>query len=135
MTDEYCAGVKDSLTTEEPKRVQATQEAAEQLPNTVYVGNGSKWANPGVVGMVDWYNGNVINNDYDLLRYFGEFVAMDYASSKMSVKMGVPRPNRYPQTIIRDLRGKNLACLCELDQPCHADSLLAIANSPHQTKD
>ena len=29
----------------------------------------------------------------------------------------------------RDLRGKNLACWCPLDQPCHADVLLEIANS------
>jgi hypothetical protein len=27
-----------------------------------------------------------------------------------------------------DLRGKNLACWCPLDQPCHADVLLEIAN-------
>lgn len=26
------------------------------------------------------------------------------------------------------LRGKNLACWCPLDQPCHADVLLEIAN-------
>jgi len=33
-----------------------------------------------------------------------------------------------------DLRGKNLACWCALDKPCHADVLLKIANSnpPHQ---
>jgi len=30
---------------------------------------------------------------------------------------------------IRDeLAGKDLACWCRLDQPCHADVLLAIAN-------
>lgn len=29
----------------------------------------------------------------------------------------------------RRLRGKNLACWCPLDQPCHADVLLEIANS------
>jgi hypothetical protein len=28
-----------------------------------------------------------------------------------------------------ELRGKNLACWCPLDQPCHADVLLEIANS------
>lgn len=36
-----------------------------------------------------------------------------------------------PPTIeeIRDeLRGKNLACWCPLDQPCHADVLLELAN-------
>ena len=26
------------------------------------------------------------------------------------------------------LRGKNLACWCRLDQPCHADVLLRLAN-------
>ena len=32
---------------------------------------------------------------------------------------------------IRDqLRGKNLACWCPLDQPCHADVLLELANAP-----
>ena len=30
---------------------------------------------------------------------------------------------------ISSLRGKNLACWCALDQPCHADALLEIANS------
>jgi hypothetical protein len=28
------------------------------------------------------------------------------------------------------LRGKNLACWCPLDQPCHADVLLEMANAP-----
>lgn len=27
-----------------------------------------------------------------------------------------------------DLRGKNLACWCALDKPCHADVLLELAN-------
>lgn len=36
---------------------------------------------------------------------------------------------------IRDeLRGRNLACFCSLDQPCHADVLLEIANSPTQSQ-
>jgi hypothetical protein len=29
---------------------------------------------------------------------------------------------------VRGLRGKNLACWCPLDQPCHADVLLELAN-------
>jgi hypothetical protein len=28
-----------------------------------------------------------------------------------------------------ELRGKHLACWCPLDQPCHADVLLALANA------
>jgi hypothetical protein len=44
----------------------------------------------------------------------------------------------YRDTIVRQLqrdpnflvplRGKNLACWCPLDQPCHADVLLDLAN-------
>ena len=29
-----------------------------------------------------------------------------------------------------ELGGKNLACWCPLDQPCHADVLLELANAP-----
>jgi hypothetical protein len=29
---------------------------------------------------------------------------------------------------LRSLRGKNLACWCALDVPCHADVLLKLAN-------
>jgi hypothetical protein len=29
---------------------------------------------------------------------------------------------------ITELRGKDLACFCALDQPCHADVLLELAN-------
>ena len=33
---------------------------------------------------------------------------------------------------VRDaLGGKNLACWCPLDQPCHADVLLEVANAKH----
>jgi hypothetical protein len=28
------------------------------------------------------------------------------------------------------LRGKNLACFCALDSPCHGDVLLGLANRP-----
>ena len=28
----------------------------------------------------------------------------------------------------RELRGRDLACYCPLDVPCHADVLLAVAN-------
>jgi hypothetical protein len=33
------------------------------------------------------------------------------------------------RTIQGELRGKDLACWCPLDQPCHADVLLEIANA------
>lgn len=30
---------------------------------------------------------------------------------------------------VKTLRGKNLACFCPLDRPCHADTLLELANA------
>ena len=33
------------------------------------------------------------------------------------------------EQVRRELRGKNLACWCPLDQPCHADVLLEVANA------
>lgn len=30
----------------------------------------------------------------------------------------------------RELRGRDLACWCALDVPCHADVLLEVANAP-----
>jgi hypothetical protein len=33
-----------------------------------------------------------------------------------------------------ELRGKDLMCWCPLDQPCHADVLLEIANAPEATE-
>lgn len=34
------------------------------------------------------------------------------------------------QMAIKELRGKDLVCWCRLDQPCHADVLLELANAP-----
>jgi hypothetical protein len=31
--------------------------------------------------------------------------------------------------IMRELRGKNLACWCKPGEPCHADVLLELANA------
>lgn len=41
---------------------------------------------------------------------------------------------RYPfnPDKLESLRGKNLACWCPLDQPCHADVLLELANSTEE---
>lgn len=36
---------------------------------------------------------------------------------------------RLEETIRAELAGKDLACWCPLDRPCHADVLLKIANA------
>ncbi len=39
------------------------------------------------------------------------------------------RPKEY-EAYLAPLLGKNLACFCKPDQPCHADVLLELANPP-----
>lgn len=34
-----------------------------------------------------------------------------------------------PLQLVLTLKGRNLACFCGLDQPCHADVLLHLANA------
>jgi len=71
-------------------------------PNTVYVGRPTKWGNP-------------INRIYskDPMKNYREHILF-------SVK--------YAKYDLAELRGKNLACWCPLDRPCHADILLELAN-------
>lgn len=71
--------------------------------NTICVTRGTPWGNRFKVG-IDGDTEECIRKYVDLLTIYEKDAAK------------------------RELRGKNLACFCSLDQPCHADVLLEIAN-------
>ncbi|KKK50084.1 hypothetical protein LCGC14_3128570 [marine sediment metagenome] len=101
--------------TETPKRIQRRRTKGWRMPpNTVYVGRPSKWGNPFKVGVVSAYAGGRKIQDlryaYSIYRAVAPENAMLVAEAQ------------------RELKGKNLACWCPLDGPCHADVLLEIAN-------
>lgn len=105
-----------------PIRVQRQRSKGwKKPPQTVYVGRGSAWGNPFVVGK-DGTAQECITKYLDYLlpyRHIGKNSDMDkLLFSQM-----------HYESIRRELRGKNLMCWCKLDQPCHADALLEIANS------
>lgn len=86
------------------------------LPN-VCVDRRNRWGNPYVVGEVAYVKSG--NSDSlvpvqitieDCLTLF-----RDYAQQMAEVAQ-------------KELRGKNLVCWCKIDQPCHADIWLEIAN-------
>lgn len=61
------------------------------------------------------------------------FTAKDITARSTAIKafeqyMAQPAQSGLRDAIKDKLRGKNLACWCPLDAPCHADILLAIAN-------
>jgi hypothetical protein len=77
--------------------------------NTVYVGRGSKWGNPFVVGV-----------DGDASECVSKFrLDIGFANSRLGFDLDD----------IKTLQGKHLACWCVEGQTCHADVLLAMANS------
>ena len=84
-----------------PVRIQRKRTKGWKMPaNTVYVGRGSKWGNPFTFAN----SGRV----HPALRFACEVA---------------------PLLDVSPLRGKNLACWCALDQPCHADAILELANA------
>jgi hypothetical protein len=103
---------------DKPIRIQRKRIKGWKMPeNTVYVGRPTKWGNP-------WDGGD------DAARLFRAAI-LGFTSNGDFCKP-VAHPESRIGTIIRcapvELRGKNLACWCRLDQPCHADVLLEIAN-------
>ena len=106
-----------------PIRVQRKRTKGWRMPaNTVYVGRGSKWGNPHKVGVLLEQNKDGSYRRMTpadaVARYRNEY--LPYWMSKCSENTLYPR----------ELRGKNLACWCALDRPCHADVLLELANRP-----
>ena len=106
-----------------PRRVHLSRKKGFTLPpNTVIVDGRTKWGNPWKVGM-------------RLLALTGpdqgQEVVVDHARAvkyhrNQALSKGLA--GRAIRAKIRaELKGKNLACWCPLDAPCHADILLRLA--------
>lgn len=95
-----------------PQRIQRKRTKGFRMPpNTVSVTRPGKWGNP--------FQGN---DPAFCVALFRAWVEGRHARSTPDVQQDFVRSN------LHELRGKNLACFCALDQPCHADVLLEIAN-------
>ena len=94
--------------------------------DTIYVGRGSAWGNPFIVmGIDDEYfiTSGAGRNSELMTRAQAQQGACDLYRdyiTRLSPKVRA--------TLLLALKGKNLACWCPLDQPCHADILLEVAN-------
>lgn len=96
-------------------RVQRKRTKGWKMPpNTIYVGRPTPMGNPVRAGMWRGYTAA------DAVRDFKEWVEGDLS------KRSFGKPPSMDE--IKALRGFDLACWCPLDQPCHADVLLALAN-------
>lgn len=115
-----------------PKRVQMTRRHPWRAdnPDAVIVARPSRWGNPYRVirhtepGCEGWA---VVRDGWNL-ACFGD--THDTQAHHHAQQRAVDYFERdvLPRLDLTPLRGRDLACWCPLDQPCHADVLLSIAN-------
>jgi hypothetical protein len=92
-----------------PRRIQRRRTKGWKKPeNTVCVTRPGPWGNP--------------------VKVTAEITAADAVALYREKLLRELETNHSVQTELESLRGKNLACYCPLDQPCHADVLLELAN-------
>lgn len=115
----------------EPKRIQRKRTRGWKMPeNTVYVGRPSKWGNPFEVKQFldHWL---VIRGGKALFEFSSQYPKLYAMLQSINCYMDYidAMTTSERSDFLSGLQGKNLACWCPLDQPCHADVLLELANS------
>lgn len=103
-----------------PQRIRPSGDLYHRVipENAVYVGRPSRWGNPHRVGgCTRCLTGH---DARDAVALFAE----DLQAGRLKVTADDVR---------RELAGRDLACWCKPDQRCHADVLLAVANSKENT--
>jgi hypothetical protein len=90
-----------------PQRFQRSRRKGAHLPEgTIVVSRPTKWGNPHPLAL----------GRAEAVRRYRE----DLFAGRLRVTI---------EDAKRELRGRDLACYCPLDEPCHADVLLEVANS------
>jgi hypothetical protein len=104
-----------------PIRVQRKRVKGWKMPpNTVSVTRPGKWGNPFIgEGAVDKFRECLLNSTMTYIYFYEVKATEEYYRFKWMAE------NLYL------LRGRNLACFCPLDKPCHADVLLELSNLPN----
>ena len=93
-------------------------------PNTVCVDRSTKWGNPFRINKSRGWSQEYV------VKLFGHMLAGYICISASNPSVEDQEAYRDMVTKDRDeLRGKNLACWCSLDKPCHADVLLKLKHA------
>ncbi len=95
-------------------------------PNTVKVDRTTFWGNLFVVGR-DGTRAECVDLYIKLLAGYLCLTSPAKVEDQKAAR-------KYALANMRELAGKNLACWCSLDGPCHADVLLKVANAPDLQK-
>jgi hypothetical protein len=108
---------------DQPQRIQRQRVRGWCMPpSTIYVGRPSRWGNPWTIEGAR--RAGFTGSD----AYLAAFAAGMFRR-RMLAAVPVCEPI---VAALPELRGRDLACWCRLDWPCHADTLLLLANRPLQ---
>lgn len=122
MKDELAALLPRLEGGEAPVRVRLSRAKGWRMPpNTVSVARPGKWGNPFRIGELKWFINDADPNDRVLV------LPRDNAEAVEAFRWLASQP-KYRAMVCEELHGFNLACWCGLDEPCHADVLLELAN-------
>jgi len=109
-----------------PKRIQRKRIKGWKMPpNTVYVGRPGKFGNP--FSFQYWIDAAGYSKMAAKQTVVDNFRYCLEKDSEPNNDEGAKRM-RIIKRDLHELGGKNLACWCRLDEPCHADVLLEFAN-------
>ena len=106
-------------------------------PGAIYVGRPTVWGNPYWIDTVGKTTHHVMRDSWVCATYHSRTKAEARGDAVRRLLL-LFEHHRDPwgiDRIRRELAGHDLACWCPLDQPCHADILLELANAPADTND
>jgi len=95
-------------------------------PNTMIVDRRTKWGNPFKVGVV--VTDEKIFED-TMFGEVDEILINNTEEAVESYEILIKELIELEKLDLSEITGKNLACWCGLDKPCHADILLQLANN------
>ena len=103
-----------------PIRVQLSRKRGWRLPANMVVvsrGPGRKWGNPFVIGASarPGTDSKPLTRE-EAVEKFRRWLSQDAQGRRLAAEAKV------------ELRGKSLACWCRLDEACHGDVWLEVAN-------
>jgi hypothetical protein len=121
-----------------PERIRMRRDRPwrPQHPDAVIVARPSKYGNPILLSDVGAQFpsldsrgvATIVVRDFEVLARRGRLQLPNWR--RLGGERG-PVDWRYPsiEEIRAELRGRDVACWCELDMPCHGDVLLELANA------